>query len=112
MPQYLVSVWHDDTYETDFSTPTRSAVSPRWERSTRNSSRRRRVFAAGLHPRLRPRSCGPPEAMFDDRRALRRNQRTMGGFWVIDASDLDAALEWAGAAEACGEPVEVRPAQG
>jgi hypothetical protein len=21
MPQYLVSVWHDDTYETDFSTP-------------------------------------------------------------------------------------------
>ena len=21
MPQYLISVWHDDTYETDFSTP-------------------------------------------------------------------------------------------
>ena len=21
MPQYLVSVWHDETFETDFSTP-------------------------------------------------------------------------------------------
>ena len=21
MPQYLISAWHDDTYETDFSTP-------------------------------------------------------------------------------------------
>jgi hypothetical protein len=37
----------------------------------------------------------------------------MGGFWVIAAPDLDAALEWAGrAAEASGEPVEMRPAQG
>jgi hypothetical protein len=37
----------------------------------------------------------------------------MGGFWVIEASDLDAALEWAGkAAAASGETVELRPAQG
>ena len=34
----------------------------------------------------------------------------MGGFWVIEAADLDAALEWAGkAAAACEGPVEVRP---
>ena len=34
----------------------------------------------------------------------------MGGFWVIEAPDLDAALEWAGkAAAACEGPVEVRP---
>ena len=37
----------------------------------------------------------------------------MGGFWVIEAADLDAALEWAGkAATACEGPVEVRPAEG
>jgi hypothetical protein len=37
----------------------------------------------------------------------------MGGFWIIEAADLDAALEWAGkAAAACEGPVEVRPAQG
>ncbi len=36
----------------------------------------------------------------------------MGGFWVIDAADLDAALEWArGAATACEGPVELRPMQ-
>ena len=36
----------------------------------------------------------------------------IGGFWVIEAADLDAALEWAKrATEACGEPVEVRPFQ-
>jgi hypothetical protein len=36
----------------------------------------------------------------------------MGGFWVIQAADLDAALEWAGkAAAACEGPVEVRPTE-
>jgi hypothetical protein len=34
----------------------------------------------------------------------------LGGFWVIRATDLDAALEWAKrAAAACRLPVEVRP---
>jgi hypothetical protein len=36
----------------------------------------------------------------------------VGGFWVIEASDLDAALDWATqAATACGEAIEVRPFQ-
>jgi hypothetical protein len=36
----------------------------------------------------------------------------LGGFWVIKAPDLDAALEIAArACEACGGPVEVRPFQ-
>jgi hypothetical protein len=36
----------------------------------------------------------------------------MGGFWVIEAADLDAALEWARqAAIACDGPVELRPFQ-
>ena len=36
----------------------------------------------------------------------------IGGFWVISAADLDAALAWAGrATRACAEPVEVRPFQ-
>jgi hypothetical protein len=37
----------------------------------------------------------------------------LGGFWVIEAPDLDAALDWAGKGSvACGAPVEVRPFQG
>jgi hypothetical protein len=36
----------------------------------------------------------------------------LGGFWIIEAADLDAALAWAAKATvACREPVEVRPFQ-
>ena len=36
----------------------------------------------------------------------------IGGFWVIEAADRDAALDWAGrASAACTGPVEVRPFQ-
>jgi hypothetical protein len=36
----------------------------------------------------------------------------VGGFWVIEAADLDAALGWARkATRACTVPVEVRPFQ-
>jgi hypothetical protein len=36
----------------------------------------------------------------------------LGGFWVISAPDLDAALEWARKGSvACMGPVEVRPFQ-
>ena len=37
----------------------------------------------------------------------------LGGFWVIQCADLDQALAWAEkCAEACMEPVEVRPFDG
>ncbi len=36
----------------------------------------------------------------------------LGGFWVVKAPDLDAALDWARQATvACQGPVEVRPLQ-
>lgn len=36
----------------------------------------------------------------------------LGGFWIIEAPDLDAALKWATeGSEACGGAVEVRPFQ-
>ncbi len=37
----------------------------------------------------------------------------LGGFWIVEAPDLDRALEWAArGSAACGAPVEVRPFQG
>ncbi len=37
----------------------------------------------------------------------------LGGFWIIEAPDLDAALGWAAkGSAACEAPVEVRPFQG
>ncbi len=67
---------------------------------------RRRAAAAGEldHGALQAR----PDA--DDRRPVRGEQ--LGGFWVVQAADLDAALELAKrAAAACQGDVEVRPFQ-
>lgn len=37
----------------------------------------------------------------------------LGGFWILTADDLDAALAWAAKATvACQAPVEVRPFEG
>jgi hypothetical protein len=38
------------------------------------------------------------------------SKEQMGGFWIVEAPDFDAALDWAAkAAAACEGPVEVRP---
>jgi hypothetical protein len=115
MPQYLISVWHDDAYEPDFSTP--EAQRRVAEVGAFNEDLMKAgawVFAAGLHPASSAtvvRSSGGQVSMTDGPYAETKEQ--MGGFWVIEAPDLDAALAWAGKAAAASEgPVEVRAAQG
>jgi hypothetical protein len=69
------------------------------------------VFAGGLHPAstatvVRTENGSPVTT--DGPYAETKEQ--LGGFWVIKADDLDAALAWAGkASAACEGPVEVRP---
>jgi hypothetical protein len=71
------------------------------------------VFAGGLHPPETAtvvRSQNGQVVTTDGPFAETKEQ--LGGFWVIEAPDLDAALAWAAkGAEACGAPVEVRPFQ-
>jgi hypothetical protein len=115
MPQYLISVWHDDTYETDFSTPeAQRRIAQVGAFNDELMKAGAWVFAAGLHPASSAtvvRSSAGEVSMTDGPYAETKEQ--MGGFWVIEAPDLDAALEWAGrAAVASEEPIEVRPAQG
>ena len=56
------------------------------------------------------RAAGGDISMTDGPYAETKEQ--MGGFWVIEAPDLDAALGWAKKATvACRGPVEVRPFQ-
>lgn len=72
------------------------------------------VFAGGLHPASTAtvvRRDGAGEILTTDGPFVETRER-LGGFWVIEAADLDAALAWAGkAAVACRQPVEVRPFQ-
>ena len=71
------------------------------------------VFAGGLHPassatvvRMRDGEVLTTDGPFAE------TKEQLGGFWVIKAADLDAALAWsAKAAQACRGPVEVRPFQ-
>ena len=71
------------------------------------------VFAGGLHPS----STATVVRLEDDEVLITdgpfaEGKEHIGGFWVITASDLDAALAVASQATvACGEPVEVRPFQ-
>ena len=72
------------------------------------------VFAGGLHPAssatvVRPQEGG--EFLLTDGPFLEAKEH-IGGFWVVKAPDLDAALALAKkAAVACRAPVEVRPFQ-
>lgn len=115
MPQFLISVCHDGNYEVDFSSPdAKDRVAQVGAFNDELQKAGAWVFAAGLHPASSAtvvRSSGGVVSMTDGPYAETKEQ--MGGFWMIEAADLDAALEWAGkASAACGKPVEVRPAQG
>lgn len=71
------------------------------------------VFAGGLNPpdtatvvQLREGQILTTDGPFAE------TKEHIGGFWVIEAADLDAALAWAAkATRACQAPVEVRPFQ-
>lgn len=70
------------------------------------------VFAGGLHPANTAtvvRISEGGEVLVTDG-PFAEGKEHVGGFWVIAASDLDAALAWAAkATRACAAPVEVRP---
>ena len=71
------------------------------------------VFAGGLHPS----STATVVRVQDDEiittdGPFAETKEQLGGFWIIEVADLDAALDWAGkATRACAGPVEVRPFQ-
>lgn len=115
MPQYLLSVWHDEDYVLDFSSDDAQRVVAQVSAFNEDlTAQGAWVFAAGLHPASSAtvlRGAGGQVSMTDGPYAESKEQ--MGGFWVIEAADLDAALDWGRrAATACEGPVEVRPLQG
>jgi hypothetical protein len=116
MPQYLLSVWHDAPYD-DLDFDTADAQRQMAQVGAFNESLQAAgawLFAAGLAPASTAtvvRAAGTDVSMTDGPYAESKEQ--MGGFWIIEAPDLDAALDWARkATTACEQPIEVRPANG
>jgi len=113
MPQYMLSVWFDEPYEdADLSTPENQRQMARTAELTAEMERAGAwVFVAGLTPASSAtvvRATDGDVSMTDGPYAETKEQ--MAGVWVIEAPDLDAALEWAAkASAACGRPIEVRP---
>ena len=71
------------------------------------------VFAGGLHPpdTAKVVRIHDGDVLITDGPFAEAKEQ-IGGFWIINAPDLDAALGWAErASRACGGPVEVRPFQ-
>ena len=71
------------------------------------------VFAGGLQPASLAtvvREEGGEVVVTDG--PFSESKEYIGGFWIIEVDDLDAAMAWAAkASKACGEAVEVRPFQ-
>jgi len=113
MTQYLLSVHHTegDPEPTKEEMETMYADVEAFNEDVRSSGGW--VFAGGLHPpasatvvRIKDGSALLTDGPFSE------SKEQLGGFWVLEAPDLDAALELARrAAIACHGPVEVRPFQ-
>ena len=109
--KYLVAIHHPDDY--DVSVAEDDAMSRDIDALNGEMvAAGVRIFVGGLHPprsakSLRARPNG--EVLVTDGPYLETKEH-MGGFWVLEAADLEEALAWGRkAAVACRAPVEVRP---
>ncbi|MGH6761649.1 MAG: YciI family protein [Phyllobacterium sp.] len=111
MTQYLVAIHHPDDY--DPSVAEDEAMSR--DIDALNDEMKAagvRIFVGGLRPASNAKSLRTqPDGgvLMTDGPYLKTTEH-VGGFWVLEAADLEEALDWARrAAVACRAPVEVRP---
>jgi hypothetical protein len=112
MTQYLLSVIHGELAPTEAEMEEMFAAVGAFNEDLQRTGSW--VFAGGLE--------APQSATVVDGRGEKvtmtdgpylETKEYLGGFWVIEAPDLDAALALAArGSKACGQPVEVRPFQG
>ena len=113
MTQYMLSVHHSPDAPPPAPEDMQKAFKQVDEVNQEMMSTGAWVFGGGLEPpdiATVVRTAGGETVTTDGPFAETKEQ--LGGFWVIEAADLDAALEWATkASAACMGPVEVRPFQ-
>lgn len=114
MSQYLLSVWGDPA-ELENVPPEemQQAYEDVDKFNVKLQEKGAWVFAGGLHT---PDTATVVRAENDEivttDGPFAEAKEHIGGFWIIEAADLDEALSWAREATvACKAPVEVRPFQ-
>jgi hypothetical protein len=114
MNQYMISVWYVEGEE-DLSDEEMQQIGKDVDAfNAKIAAQGLEVFGAGLHPpatsTVVDASKGGDVLTTDGPFAEAKEQ--IGGFWILKAPDLDAALKLAEeASAACHGPVEVRPLQ-
>jgi len=109
MPQYLVAIHHPDDYDPSLEDAEmiRDISALKVEMDAAGA----RVFAGGLESVTKAKSLrkrGKAEVLITDG-PYTETKEHIGGFWILEAADMDEALEWGRKAViACRTPVEVR----
>ena len=110
MPQYLVAIYHPDDY--DPSVETEAMMEEIHALNREMIAAGARKFVGGLSSARNTRSlrAQPSGTVLVTDGPYIETKEHIGGFWVLEATDLDEALAWGRkAAVACRAPVEVRP---
>ena len=109
MPQYLVAIQHPDNY--DPSLEGEAMIRDIGALNEEMDAAGARVFAGGLEPAAKAKSLRKQpggEVVITDGPYLETKEH-VGGFWILEAADMDEALAWGRkAVVACRVPVEVR----
>jgi hypothetical protein len=111
MTQYLVAVHHPDDYNPAIAEDEAMdhAIDVLNDEMVAAGIR---VFVGGLNPPGQARSlkAQPDGTVLVAHGPYLKTDEHIGGFWVLEAADMDEALEWGRkAAIACRAPIEVRP---
>jgi hypothetical protein len=109
MPQYLVAIQHPDNY--DPSLEGEAMIRDIDVLNEEMKAAGARFFAGGLEPASKAKSLRKQpdgEVVLTDGPYLETKEH-VGGFWILEAADMDEALAWGRkAVVACRVSVEVR----
>ena len=109
MAQYLVAIYRPDDF--DPSVETEETIEGIHALNREMIAAGARKFACGLSPASNARSLRkqPDGKVLATDGPYTETKEHIGGFWVLEAADLDQALEWGRKASvACRASVEVR----
>jgi len=114
MTQYLLTVFHPEITEMPPMDEMQAMIAAVGAVNTELQETGAWVFAGGLTPPSSATSVRVKDGdLLTTDGPFTETKEQMGGFWIIEAADLDVALEWATkATKACGHPIEVRAFQG
>jgi len=109
MPNYLVAIYHAENY--DPSLEGEEMMEDIHALNREMEAAGARIFACGLQPAKSTKSlrAQPDGKVLVTDGPYIETREYIGGFWILEAADLDEALAWGRKATvACRAPVEVR----